>query len=152
MAAGKSVHELAITQFEESDRAGLVALWRDCGLLRPWNDPDRDIDRKLADSPWGLLVARLPEAGGPVGAAMVGYDGHRGSINYLCVAPGHRNRGYGRQLLEHAHGLLLGRGCPKVNLQVRGENSEAVDFYRANGYRLVPTGELLDLGLRLVPD
>jgi hypothetical protein len=45
-----------IRTFGEPDRAAVISLWHRVGLTRPWNDPHRDIDRKLADSPWGLLV------------------------------------------------------------------------------------------------
>ncbi len=34
--------------FRESDEGQVVALWRECGLTRPWNDPHKDIARKLA--------------------------------------------------------------------------------------------------------
>ena len=49
-----------------------VALWRDCGLLRPWTDPHRDIARKLRVQPECFLVATMLGGGGVhalVGAA-----------------------------------------------------------------------------------
>ncbi len=49
---------MLIRPFAAADRAEVVALWHRAGLTRPWNDPDRDIDRKLADSPWGLVVGQ----------------------------------------------------------------------------------------------
>jgi ribosomal protein S18 acetylase RimI-like enzyme len=33
---------------------------------------------------------------------MVGYDGHRGWINYLAVHPAHQRRGHARQLMQRA--------------------------------------------------
>jgi len=54
-------------------------LWSACGLLRPWNNPDRDIDRKLAHDADGLIVAELD--GRVIGSVMAGYDGHRGWVN-----------------------------------------------------------------------
>ena len=39
---------MQIRAFEEADAAGVVALWTACGLVRPWNDPRKDITRKLA--------------------------------------------------------------------------------------------------------
>ena len=67
------------------DEAALVELWVACGLTRPWNDPGRDIARKLADSAELLLVGE--EDGELVASVMAGYDGHRGWINYLAVHP-----------------------------------------------------------------
>ena len=64
---------------------------------------------------------------------MVGYDGHRGSVNYLGVVPSERGTGLGRRMMERAEVLLLARGCPKVNLSVRADNVEAVAFYELLG-------------------
>ena len=33
--------ELEIRGYRESDHEGVVALWRECGLVVPWNDPSR---------------------------------------------------------------------------------------------------------------
>jgi ribosomal protein S18 acetylase RimI-like enzyme len=139
-----------IRTFAERDRAGVIDLWDRCGLTRPWNDPDRDIDRKLADSPWGLLVGE--DAGRVVAAVMVGYDGHRGTVNYLAVDPGWRGAGVGSALMGHAEALLLGRGCPKIHVQVRGDNSGVVGFYERRGYVLQPATHAVTLGRRLIED
>ncbi len=141
---------MLIRPFEQTDRAAVIDLWRRVGLTRPWNDPDRDIDRKVADSPWGLLVG-LAEAR-LVAAAMIGYDGHRGSVNYLAVDPDHRGRGWGGALMDHAEALLRARGCPKVNLQVRGDNPEVIAFYERRGYVLEPATHAVNLGRRLMVD
>ena len=69
-----------------------------------------------------------------VGTVIAGFDGRRGWLNYLAVAPEHRGRGLGRHLVHVAERDLAGRGCPKVNLQVRADNEEAVGFYEALGY------------------
>jgi len=82
-----------IRSFSADDTEALVELWRRCELLRPWNDPHDDIERKLATDPDLLLVAI--EDGAVVGSAMVGYDGHRGWVNYLAVDPDSRRRGMG---------------------------------------------------------
>ncbi len=143
---GSEPSELSISQFEEHHRAGLVALWKACALTRPWNNPDADIDRNLAHG-LALLVAVVDET--VVGSVMVGYDGHRGWVNYLAVAPSQRGSGLGRQLMNSAEEALLGVGCPKVNLQVRAGNDGAIAFYESIGYEL----ELAQsMGRRLIED
>jgi ribosomal protein S18 acetylase RimI-like enzyme len=113
------------------DRDGVVALWRACGLTRPWNDPDRDFALALASGASAVLVARSAEA--IDGAAMVGFDGHRGWVYYLAVAPARRGSGLGRALMAAAEHWLRGRGAPKVQLMVRTDNAAALDFYAALG-------------------
>lgn len=129
------------------DRRAVVALWSACELLRPWNDPDRDIERKLSHDGDGLLVLELD--GRVVGSVMVGYEGHRGWVNYLAVDPARRGEGLGTLLMAEAERRLAQMGCPKVNLQVRAENGEVLAFYRRLGY--LPD-EVVSMGKRLVDE
>ena len=62
--------------YRASDRDALVALWSACDLVRPWNNPDSDIERKLGHDADGLIVLEVD--GQLVGSVMAGYDGHRG--------------------------------------------------------------------------
>ena len=80
---------------------------------------------------------------------MVGYDGHRGWIDYLAVAPQHLRKGLGRAIMAAAEGYLGGLGCPKVNLQARDANQAAVRFYAALGYT---DDRVTSLGKRLESD
>jgi len=138
---------VAIRPFREADEAQVVALWRACGLTRPWNDPHRDIARKLAMQRELFLVGE--EGGRIVASVMAGYEGHRGWVNYLAVDPGRRRAGLGARLMQRVEELLLAQGCPKINLQVRASNAEVLAFYRALGYA---QDEVVAMGKRLVPD
>lgn len=138
---------LNLRPFAETDRDAVIALWRRCDLVRPQNDPNRDIDRKLRVRPDLFLVGI--EDGAVVASVMVGYDGHRGWINYLAVDPERQRRGYGRQLMDAAEALLRAEGCPKINLQVRTSNASVLAFYAAIGYAL---DEVVSLGKRLEHD
>src|SRR5262245_12210408 len=109
-----------IRPYAPGDENAVVALWERAGLTRPWNDPRKDIRRKLQVRPDLFLVAE--EDGVVVGTVIVGYDGHRGWINYLGVDPGRRRTGVGRALMAEAERLLRLEGCPKINLQVRTGN------------------------------
>jgi ribosomal protein S18 acetylase RimI-like enzyme len=142
-----SIAGIVIRPYQAADEDALVALWRTAGLTRPWNDPHRDIARKLRVRPEWLLVA--DEDGDVVGTVMVGYDGHRGWINYLAVAPAHRGAGLGRALMAEAERVLAEAGCPKVNLQLRRGNDEALAFYEALGYA---RDDVVSLGRRLEHD
>jgi ribosomal protein S18 acetylase RimI-like enzyme len=137
-----------IRSFRPADEDAVVALWEACGLTRPWNDPRRDIERKQqsvqAD---GFLVATC--GADVVGSVMAGYDGHRGWVNYLAVAPSQRRNGLGRRLMDEAEARLLAYGCPKLNLQIRVDNSAAIRFYEAIGYRV---DEVVSMGKRLIED
>lgn len=139
--------EMKIRAYEPSDQAAVVALWQECNLTRPWNDPQADIARKLAEQPELFLVGTVGHE--LVATAMVGYDGHRGAVNYLAVSPRYRRRSFGKAIMREAERLLLERGCPKVNLLVRTSNTEVVEFYRSLGYA---QEEVICLGRRLIHD
>ena len=122
----------------------VVDLWRRCNLIVPQNDPVEDINRKLDFQPELFFVGLLD--GKVVGSVMVGYKGHRGWINYLAVLPEFQRRGYGRKLAQKAINELKRIGCPKVNLQVRGTNTQVIDFYKHFGFK---EDDVISLGMRL---
>jgi ribosomal protein S18 acetylase RimI-like enzyme len=121
-----------IRPFLPADEDTVVTLWQRCDLTRPWNDARKDIARKLVMQPDLFLVGTLEER--VVATAMVGYEGHRGWVNYLAVDPQHQRRGFAKILMSEVERRLLALGCPKVNLQVRGSNPSATAFYTSLGY------------------
>ena len=138
---------MLVRDFQPVDRAGIVHLWERCGLTRPWNNPSLDIERKLNGQPDWLLVGVVSDV--IVASVMIGYDGHRGWINYLAVDPEYQRSGFGRELMLAAEKRLLAIGCPKVNLLIRDENRDAIAFYEAIGFSRDP---VLCYGKRLIPD
>lgn len=123
---------MLIRPFAPADEEQVVELWRACNLLSAANDPHRDIARKLAEQPELFLVGKLSRA--VVATVMVGYEGHRGWINYLAVAPQLSRFGLGRQIMDAAERLLRERDCPKINLMIRGTNRQVIEFYERLGY------------------
>jgi len=138
---------MLIRPFRDSDRSAVIDLWNEVGLVVPWNDPEKDIARKLSVDPTTFFVGEVGEQ--LMAALMVGYDGHRGWVNYLAVSPSHRRRGYASQLMAHAESVLLAAGCPKLNLQIRGTNTQVIRFYEALGYT---DDHAVSMGKRLIPD
>ena len=138
---------MTIRPFTLADEAQVIDLWQRCELTRPWNDPRKDIERKLTTQPELFLVVEID--GRVVGTAMGGYDGHRGWVNYLAVSPELRHHGLARQLMGVMEQTLIARGCPKLNLQIRGSNMAAIGFYSAIGYA---RDDVVSFGKRLIPD
>ncbi|MFH0781421.1 MAG: GNAT family acetyltransferase [Pseudomonadota bacterium] len=135
---------LEIRPFQDSDEEAIVELWRDCELLRPTNDPHRDIELKRAVQPDLFLVGILHSR--VVASVMAGYEGHRGWLNYLAVAPTCRHRGFGRAIVAAAEDRLRLIGCPKINLQVRVGNARTMEFYQKIGFQM---DDVVSLGKRL---
>ena len=133
-----------IAELPDEHRAAAVALWRETGLTRPWNDPVADL-RAALDGPTSTVLSCV-EDGVLVGTVMAGYDGHRGWLYYLAVSPGRQGSGLGRTLVGAAEAWLRARGAPKVQLMVRQTNAAVAGFYTALGYT---DAECVVLGRRL---
>jgi ribosomal protein S18 acetylase RimI-like enzyme len=141
---------MKIRSYESGDESAVIALWSACGLTRAWNDPKKDIARKLTVQPEWFLVGVDDSQSNPViASAMFGYDGHRGWVNYLAVSPACQRRGHARQLMQRGEALLMTAGCPKLNLQLRTSNADVVNFYERIGYG---RDDVVSLGKRLIPD
>lgn len=138
---------MGITDALAADEATVIALWRDAGLTRPWNDPAADFRMALAGPASAVLLACEGET--LAGSVMVGFDGHRGWVYYLAADPARRGRGIGRALMDAAEAWLKARGCPKIQLMVRGDNAAARGFYAAIGYEVQ---DVVTIGKRLSPN
>ena len=80
---------------------------------------------------------------------MIGYDGHRGSINFLAVDPDYVGAGHGKILMAEAERFLLSVGCPKIDFCVRSDNDKVIEFYQKLGYAIEAVHLL---GKRLIKD
>jgi hypothetical protein len=127
------VADLVIGFLAESEIEAAVALWREAGLLRPWNDPRADIRLALAGPSSAIIAAR--EQARLAATVMVGWDGHRGWIYYLAVARDLQRRKIGARMVKAAEDWLVRRDAPKLNLLVRAENAAVLGFYESLGYR-----------------
>lgn len=136
-----------IRPFTESDTDDVISLWQACDLTRPWNDPYKDIHRKIKLKDNLFLVATID--GQLTGSVMGGYEGHRGWINYLAVSPAHQKQGLGRALMEAIEYRLLALDCPKINLQIRESNAPVIAFYETIGF---VDDKVKSFGKRLIPD
>jgi ribosomal protein S18 acetylase RimI-like enzyme len=115
------------------DESVVTALWKECGLTVPYNDPAADFRFALGKFNSDILVTE-----DLVGAVMVGHDGHRGWLYYLAVAPARQRQGVGRMLVTAAEQWLAERGVPKVHLMVRETNMAVAAFYQRLGFDLMP--------------
>ena len=136
---------MQISTARESDMDEVIALWEVCDLTRPWNDPVTDYRLALGNETSAILLAH--HEGQLVASVMTGFDGHRGWVYYLAVAPDARKQGLGRHMMAAAEQWLSESDSPKIQLMVRDENEQALGFYKALGYELQP---VVTLGRKLI--
>jgi ribosomal protein S18 acetylase RimI-like enzyme len=121
-----------IGAFSEGDIPAIIDLWNRAGLIRPWNDPGRDIEFARESSNADILICRAGET--ICATVMVGHDGHRGVVYYLAVAPDHQGKGLGKRMMAAAEDWLKRNGVWKLNLMIRADNSPVQTFYERIGY------------------
>ena len=125
---------LSIRPYRPADRSALEELWAQVFPDDPpWNAPARMIDTKLRVQPELLLVGEVGTQ--LVGAVMAGFDGVRGWIHHLAVAPEFRRHGFATQLMQTAEVGLRRLGCTKVNLQGPFSQSERDSVLPHTGIR-----------------
>lgn len=126
---------MEIRNYVSADQEQVVDLWND---VFPYstghNDPAIAINRKVRTDDGLFFVAT--EERSVVGTAIAGYDGHRGWLYSVAVSNRFRRQGVGTLLVRHAELALAELGCPKMNLQVRADNSDVSSFYESLGFRI----------------
>jgi len=138
---------MQIRKYEVTDENQVINLWIRCGLVKPWNNPNEDIARKLKVNPELFLIGELDNK--IIATVMGGYEGHRGWINYLAVDPDMQKQGLARIMMDAVEIPLREMGCPKINLQIRETNLDVIRFYEAIGYVRDP---VVSMAKRLVLD
>ena len=128
--------EFAIRRICNGDEEAVADLWRLCGLVRPWNDPLNDIGSARINASSEIFVAVTGDTGIVAGSVMAGYDGHRGWVYYVAVAPEHRGQRLGKRLMRHAETWLWKLGAHKIMLMIRENNVEVRQFYEGLGYEI----------------
>ena len=122
-----------MSRLQDAEIPAATALWRDTGLVRPWNDADAGARRALAGAASTIFAAR--HNGILIGTVMTGHDGHRGWVYYLAVAAGHQRNGTARALMTAAENWCAAAGMFRLNLMVRAGNDPVLGFYSRLGYR-----------------
>jgi ribosomal protein S18 acetylase RimI-like enzyme len=110
----------------------VLRLWDEATVEPTHTDNAESLGHLLHHDPGSLIVA--DDDGALVGSVIVTFDGWRGSIYRLAVAPDHRRAGLGRQLLRAAEGRLAELGATRLQAVVVETDDRATGFWRASGW------------------
>jgi ribosomal protein S18 acetylase RimI-like enzyme len=130
---------LALRPATADDVAEILTFWS-VATAEPSSTDDADgVGTLLERSPGALTVA--VDDGTIVGTVIAGWDGWRGTLYRLAVAPGHRRRGIATALVHEAEQHLRTHGVRRMHLIVSTAGGPAaVDFWRSARYE--PTDQL----------
>jgi ribosomal protein S18 acetylase RimI-like enzyme len=116
-----------------ADLASATALWAGTEHLAPV--PREEVTALLDRDP-ELVLAAEAATGELVGVVLGSFDGRRGWISRLAVAPAARRSGVGTALVAELERRLASRGCTQVNLLVYDGNEDGRRFWARRGYDL----------------
>ena len=114
-----------------ADIAGVLSFWQEAAAPTSTDSTEALVSLVHRD-PGALIVAEVD--GRIVGTVIAGWDGWRGSIYRLAVAPDHRRSGLGRALLRAAEERLTGVGARRLHAIVVESNDVAVGFWTASDW------------------
>jgi ribosomal protein S18 acetylase RimI-like enzyme len=125
--------ELEIAPAREEDLGAVLELW-EAARSRYSSTPDNaEVLARLLDRDAGaLLVARRGER--VVGTLIAAWDGWRGNMYRLAVAPEHRREGIGLALVRAGERRLWNCGGRRVTALVGAADDDATGLWHAAGY------------------
>jgi ribosomal protein S18 acetylase RimI-like enzyme len=110
-----------------ADIDAVLELWDLSGTHRTLTDDPRGIALLLADAPGSLLMAVDGER--TVGTVIAAWNGWRGGIYRIAVAPSHRRLGLARALLAAATERLRKLGARRIDAFVLRDDPLARAFW-----------------------
>lgn len=107
----------------------VLALWERAGAIAGPTDTLDEVTRLVREHAGALLVAL--QAGAIVGSVIGGWDGWRGNIYRLAVAPEAQRAGLARRLVQEAERGLRAKGARRISALVERHEPHAVGFWDA---------------------
>lgn len=122
---------MKIREFTLEDYEPVWQLWQICQVPHP--ESRGEVAKKVQRDPDLFLVA--DNNGVIMGVVMGAWDGRRAWIHNYGVDPRCRRMGVGSALIKELERRLLQRGILRVNVLVRKNDLNALDFHETLGFR-----------------
>lgn len=122
----------SIRSAQAADLQAVLALWKDADAEPSHTDDADSLGQLIAHDADALIVADAE--GLVVGSVIAAWDGWRGSIYRLAVAPKYRRAGLGRRLLREAENRLAMLGAARLQAIVVETDVQATAFWRQTAW------------------
>ena len=127
-------NHIQVQKLKTTDKQEIIQFWSEAFPDDPpHNAPEKMLKAKLEVDDLVFVAKNNQQI---IGACMAGYDGHRGWLYAVAVNPAYQRQGIGNKLVNSAISALKEKGCIKLNLQIRADNTQVANFYRALGFEV----------------
>lgn len=138
---GSAKRMLLIRKFREADLGVMLAIINDAaqayrGVIPAdrWREPYMPRDELEKEIAEGVAFWIAAEEGRLLGVMGIQDKGEAALVRHAYVAPGMQRKGVGTRLLHHVEGLA----DKPVLIGTWADASWAIEFYRRNGFTVVP--------------
>jgi ribosomal protein S18 acetylase RimI-like enzyme len=114
------------------DAESILRFWNDAGASMSTTDEVGSVRRVTENPAAVLLLAVMDDV--IVGSLLGTFDGWRGNLYRLVVAPEHRRQGIGRQLVREVEQIFQQWGVRRTTVLVEVDRPWAIKFWSAVGY------------------
>ena len=114
----------------EDDIPTILLLWQDAGVTPPSVTDSVEGLTLLMREPTALLLVSIID-GQIAGSVIGGWDGWRGNIYRLAVAPAYRRKGIARRLVQEISRALFAKGAQRLSALVEHEHPWAIEFWNS---------------------
>ena len=121
-----------IRPVRQDEFPAVLRLWQQAGVTPPSVTDSIEGLTRLTSHPGGILLVAAIDVR-IIGSVIGGWDGWRGNIYRLAVAPEYRRSGIGRQLVAEISGALFAKGAERISALVEREHRWAIDFWESSG-------------------
>ena len=110
----------------------IVELWRKAGIEVVSSDTIDEVTRVLSRNPDLFLIGKINDE--VIAVVMGAFDGRRGYVHHLAVAPDYQKMGYGKIIMEVLIEQFRAMSVHKVHLFIEKSNKSTVEFYSNLGW------------------
>jgi ribosomal protein S18 acetylase RimI-like enzyme len=123
-----------IRNYQPSDYAAVYAIWQACQLTLGLSDTFKEVERVRLLHPALFLV--MENEMSIIGTVMGSFDGRRGYVHHLAVAPEHQKNGCGTLLMHELEKRYEKMGAVKIHLFVEKRNQLVVRYYEKRQWQV----------------
>ena len=123
------IENFKIEKYEE-----VLNLWKETSITITSSESEKEVERMVERNPNLCLVGKLDNK--IIAVVFGGFDGRRGYVHHLAVAPAYQHKGYGKKLMDELMLKFKQMKVHKIHLFIEKYNRSVINFYKKLGWEI----------------